>query len=202
MSYCTVSSGQAWLVKFIGPASFVIGAIVFAGMFYFGMSAGLYREMFHGGLSPTLVNLFWGMRSLGTLLAPWRGYGLKHIAVDGNSIYISDYFREAKLPLGDILEVSENRWIDLHPITIEFASSAPWSHYIRFMPKIRPLVPQWFPHPVAAELRDMIYWAKGANGSRTSCRRIPWPCRLPIGHEPFASKSRLIGIRPSRIVRA
>lgn len=64
------------------------------------------------------------------------------------------------MPLSDILAVSENRWIDLHPITIEFASSTPWGHFIKFMPKIRFLVPQWFSHPIVAELRDMVYWAK------------------------------------------
>ena len=162
MSYRVISSGQTWAVKFIGPASFVLGGLVFASMFYFGMFPGLYREMFEGVLSPALVDFFWGMWSLGGLFALWWGYRLKRIAVDGDSIYVSDYFREAKLPLGDILEVGENRWLDLHPITIEFASSTPWGHYIKFMPKIRVFVPQWFSHPIAAELRDMVYWAKAS----------------------------------------
>jgi hypothetical protein len=28
------------------------------------------------------------------------------------------------------------------------------------MPKVRILVPRWFSHPIVAELRDMVYWAK------------------------------------------
>ena len=163
MSYRVISSGQTLAVKWLGPATFLFGAAFFAGMFYLGLFAGLYRQMFHGGLSPAIMNFFWGMWSLGTLFALWWGYRLKRVAVDGDLIYISDYFREVKLPLSDILEITENRWIDLHPITIEFASSTPWGHYVRFMPKVRILVPQWFSHPIVAELRDMVYWAKAGH---------------------------------------
>ena len=160
MSYRVISSGQTLSVKIFGPAFFVIFAIFFAGMFHFGMFPRVYRVIFNGGLSPAVINLFWGMWSLGGLIAVWWGYRLKRIAVDGDSIYVSDYFREVKFPLSDILEVSENRWINLHPVTIEFAPSTPWGHYIKFMPKVRFLVPNWFSHPIVAELRDMVYWAK------------------------------------------
>jgi hypothetical protein len=160
MSYRVISSAQTWAMKFVGPAGFILGAAFFAGMFYFGLFAELYRAMFEGGLSPALIDLFWGMWCLGTLFTAWWGYRLKRVAVDGDSIYISDYFQEAKLPLSDILKVSENRWIQLHPITVEFAGRTPWGHYIKFMPKIRIFVPQWFSHPIVPELRDMVYWAR------------------------------------------
>jgi hypothetical protein len=166
MSYRVISSGQTFMVKLLGPVIFGIGALFFAGMFYLGLFPDLYRAMFHGGLPPALINLFWGMWCLGALFSLWWGYRLKRVAVDGESIYISDYVTQDKLPLSDILEVTENRWIDLHPITIEFASRTRWGHFIKFMPKVRVFVPKWFSHPIVAELRDMVYWAKA--GQRMS----------------------------------
>jgi hypothetical protein len=162
MSYRVISSAQTLSVKLSGPLVFVLGAGFVGAMVYFGAFPQIYRALFRGGLSPVALDVFWGMWCLGTLFACWWGYRLKRVAVDGDSIYLSDYFQEVELPLSDILAVTENRWIDLHPVTIEFASETPWGHYIKFMPKVRILVPQWFSHPIVAELRDMVYWARAS----------------------------------------
>src|SRR5258706_1047983 len=111
MNYRVISSGQTFLVKLLGPVVFGIGALFFAGMFYLGLFPDLYREIFHGILRPTLIDLFWGMWCLAALFSLWWGYRLKRVAVDGDFIYISDYFAEDKLPLSDILDVTANRWI-------------------------------------------------------------------------------------------
>ena len=166
MSYRVISSRQTLPTKVLGPAIFGLGALFFAGMFHLGLFPDLYQAMFHGGLPPALVNLFWGMWCLGALFSLWWGYRLKRVAVDGDCIYVSDYFTEDKLPLSDILAVTENRWLKGHPVTIEFASSTRWGHHIKFLPKVRVLVPSWVSHPIVAELRDMVYWAKA--GQRMS----------------------------------
>jgi hypothetical protein len=162
MSYRVISSAQTLSVKIMSPLMLVVGGCFFAGMFHLGLFPGIYRAMFHDGLSPVAVNIFWGLWSLIFLLSLWWGLRLKRVAVDGESIYISNYIQEVKLPLSDILDVRENRWIKTHPVAIAFASETPWGHTIRFMPKVRFLVPQWFSHPIVAELRDMVYWAKAS----------------------------------------
>jgi hypothetical protein len=80
--------------------------------------------------------------------------------VDGEAIHLSDFLTEATLPLDEVLDVSENRWLKIHPVTIEFAGATPWGHSVHFMPKIRFLVPSVVSHPIVAELRDMVRWAR------------------------------------------
>ncbi len=168
MSYRLISSRQTQAGWVMGPVLFVVGSAFFAGMFCLGWFEVIYHGMFRNGLSPVAMNLFWGAWFLLWLLSLWWNYRLKRVAVDGDSIYVSDFLQSVKLPLSDILGVTENRWIKTHPVTIEFAGATPWGHYVRFMPKIRFLVPQWVSHPIVAELRDMVRWAKA--GQRVSDR--------------------------------
>jgi hypothetical protein len=166
MSYRVISSRQTQAGWVVGPVLLVVGTVFFAGMFHLGWFPGIYRNMFPHELSPVFVNLFWGVWFLLWFLSLWWSFRLKRIAVDGDSIYVSDFLRSVKLPLSGILAITENRSIKAHPVTIEFAGATPWGHYVKFMPKIRFLVPHWISHPIVAELRDMVYWAKA--GERMS----------------------------------
>ena len=160
MSYRVISSRQTELGWVIGPLFFIAGTILLVGTIYFGWFDAYYRIAFPRGLSPVELNLFWGAWLLFCVISLWWNFRLKCVAVDGESIYISDFLQRAKLPLGEILGVSENRWIKIHPVIIEFAGATPWGHYVRFMPKVRFLVPSFLSHPIVAELRDMADWAK------------------------------------------
>jgi hypothetical protein len=160
MSYRVISSRQTELSWIIGPLFFIVATALLIGTLYFGWFAAYYRRVFPDGLSPVAANLFWGVWLLFCVLSLWWNYGLKRIAVDGESIYISDFLQHTKLPLGEILGVSENRWFKTHPVTIEFAGATPWGHHVKFIPKARFLVPNWVSHPIVGELRDMASWAK------------------------------------------
>jgi hypothetical protein len=172
-NYRIISSAQTLWVKLSGPIFFILGAVFFGGMFYFGLFPDISRLLFPNGVSPFLVNLFSGLWTLFGLVSGWWGYRLKRVAVDGDSIYISDYFEEVKLPLSTILDVRQNRWIRQHTITIEFSAGTPWGHKIKFMPKIRFLVPGWFSHPIVGELKDMVYWSKASDRVADQIQRQP-----------------------------
>ena len=78
---------------------------------------------------------------------------LKKVSLDGETLIVSNYFREIKIPAGLIERVTEIRWINIHPVTIHFRSVTEFGKQITFMPKIR-FFKSWSPHPVVAELEQ------------------------------------------------
>jgi len=90
----------------------------------------------------------------------WWSFALKRVAIDGDTIYISDYSREVALPLSAITEITENRWLKLHPVRIAFDRDTPWGRSIKFMPKLRFAMLNWLSHPVVAELREVAFAAR------------------------------------------
>jgi hypothetical protein len=91
----------------------------------------------------------------------WWGYGrLKRVRVDGTSLYISNYRKEITVPLREIRMVSENRWINIHPVTIEFWVGTAFGQRIVFMPQAQTFA-FFGSHPVVAELRRLAAEATG-----------------------------------------
>lgn len=179
MSYRVISSRQTEIGWVSAPLIFMAGTALLGGIFYFGWFPATYRRLFPAGLSPVGVNLVWGGWLLLSLFSLWWSFRLKRVAVDGETIRLSDF---PTLPLGEILDVSENRWLKIHPVTIEFADATPWGHSVHFMPKIRFLVPSLVSHPIVAELRDMVRWAR--LNQRISDKLQRDAMGLPRGSEP------------------
>lgn len=80
--------------------------------------------------------------------------GLKRVCVDSQNLYVSNYRREITVPLSMIASVTENRWINIHPVTVHFLSPTEFGQEITFMPTVRPFA-FWSRHPVVAELRQL-----------------------------------------------
>ena len=100
MSYRVISSRQTELSWIIGPLFFIVGTVLLIGTLYFGWFARLLSPSpFPDGLSAVATNLFWGAWLLFCVFSLWWNFGLKRVAVDGESIYISDFLQRAKLPL-------------------------------------------------------------------------------------------------------
>jgi len=90
----------------------------------------------------------------------WGGIRLKRVQVDGSMLYVSNYVEEIAVPLRDVTEVTENRWINIHPVTIHLHSETAFGSSITFMPTIR-FFAFWSSHPIVAELEAMVDQARG-----------------------------------------
>jgi hypothetical protein len=143
-----LSSSQTFFVKFFGPALIVPAA------------AYLLLLSLRGRGFPGAFANPWLVMAGGFGYSLWWSFILKRVAVAGDSIYISDYSREVRVPLSAITEVTENRWLKLHPVSIAFDRETPWGSSIKFMPKMRFLAFGWVSHPVVAELRDLAFTAR------------------------------------------
>ena len=95
---------------------------------------------------------------VGSLFICWSSVQLKRVWVDGKKIYISNYLKKITLPLNTIKSVSENRWINIHPVTIYFRRPTEFGSKIMFMPKFRMFL-FWGSHPVVNEIKRMVQQA-------------------------------------------
>jgi hypothetical protein len=100
-----------------------------------------------------MKGLFLVMWPVGSAFIYWWCIRLKRVRMDETYLYVSNYRREARIPLRQVAAVSENRWVNIHPVTIEFRSSTEFGDRVIFMPKMRWLG-FWTSHPVVAQIRE------------------------------------------------
>jgi hypothetical protein len=150
----TLSSAQTWWIKYLNPSAFalvMIGQGVWLGVI-------LYRPPLVSSVSGAwqLLVLFCIVATLLTFLIAWQGLPLKRVRMDDEALYISNYFREIRVPLSNMEHVSEflgrrqgNR------VTITLRDDTPFGREVVFMPPL-----SWSRRgkvdPVVGELRALI----------------------------------------------
>ncbi len=135
-----LSSLQTVLMKIIFPALWIPGwGFVTLMMFLSGVNHG----------DPFAFLFAW---LVGSALILWSSIGLKEVSVDDHFLYVSNYLKEISIPLSDIYDVTENVWINIHPVTIHLKSPSEFGNKITFMPKTR-FFAFFSSHPVVRELK-------------------------------------------------
>jgi hypothetical protein len=181
----TISSGQTFFVKFIFPAFWI--TVFGAG------TLGLFLASFRDNTDAALESMKWlflAMWLLGSAFLYWSCARLKRVRMDGESLYISNYREEIRVALHDVSAVSENRWLSIHPVTVEFCGDSAFGNRIVFIPKVR-WWGAWRSHSIVSELRDAARQV-GASGfttavdvndasSETSGSKNVWTRRIKIG---------------------
>lgn len=165
MNSLTLSSRQTFVMKFVFPAFWIT-------IFGFG-TVMLWSGAMHGKGGapppPEMKYLFLAVWFAGTSFILWLCTPLKRVRVDDRSIHISNYRREISVPLGAIDRVTENRWVNIHPVTIHFRTPTEFGDRVTFIPKAR-MFGFLSSHPVVAELRTL---ASTPPGQRDRFQRKP-----------------------------
>ena len=91
---------------------------------------------------------------MGAAFTYWSCAPLKEVSVDDNFLYVSNYLKEFAIPLSEICDVTENVWINIHPVTIHLKSPSEFGNKIVFMPKRR-MFALFGSHPVVSELKEL-----------------------------------------------
>lgn len=144
----TLSSAQTFLMKVVFPVVWITG---------FGLGTlVLWVGAMHGsnGESPPYNDKWWFLIAwiAGSTFLLWGCARLKKVRMGGGHLYVSNYWREIKVPVAAIASVTENRWTNIHPVTIHFRVRTEFGQRIIFMPSVR-LLP-WASHPVVQELLE------------------------------------------------
>jgi hypothetical protein len=148
----TLSSRLTFITKTVFPACWILGFGAIAALFWTSRS-----------LPAETGWLFLAAWTAGALSFWWWCIPLKKVRVNGGDLYVSNFQKEIVVPLNFIESVSENRWVNVHPVTVHFRGDTEFGRKISFMPKARVMF-FWSSHPVVDELRRMV--AVAAKGSR------------------------------------
>lgn len=141
----TISSSLTIWYKFILPGIFLVLLAmnvvdVVRGQFYFPREAPIPLII--------LIAIAW------VVFIVWAIVKLKKVSIDRDFLYVSDYFRETRIPLGDIYDVTEFRWLNVHPVTIHLKKPSEFGDKIVFAPPYRHFG-FFTSHPVVDELKQM-----------------------------------------------
>jgi hypothetical protein len=146
----TISSAQTFLMKVVFPVVW-IGGFAIGTMAMFLGAEGMHDRARH----PAPFEMKWVFllaTAAGSAFIYWCCIRLKRVSVDESSLVISNYLENVVVPLREIEEVTENRWINIHPVTLHFRHETAFGRSVVFMPTVR-----WFgflsSHPVVEELR-------------------------------------------------
>jgi hypothetical protein len=140
-------------MKFVFPV-FWIGGFGFETVLLFGAD-----HLGHRPPQPDMKWAFLGILLVGGTIIYWSCVRLKRVVMTDSELRISNYRREIVVPLSEVDEVTVNRWVNLHPVTVQFARRTDFGHRIVFMPKARPLG-FFSAHPIVGELRAAAAIAK------------------------------------------
>jgi hypothetical protein len=143
----TISSAYTFWIKFVYPTLWIPGFGFGTFILWSGLAHGK-----NGGAPPEVIkDLFAIIWVTGTAFFLWLGIQLKRVRIDAQNLYVSQWFREITVPIREISNVTENRWINLHPVTIHFKKVTACGRSVMFMPTIR--LALWSAHPIVAELQ-------------------------------------------------
>jgi hypothetical protein len=95
---------------------------------------------------------------LGAVCLVWFCAPLKRVRAGDSALYVSNYLKEISVPVRLIDCVTENRWINIHPVTIHLSGDTEFGRKIVFMPKAR-MALVWSLHPVVGEIERLAQTA-------------------------------------------
>lgn len=145
----TLSSAQTIIVKIAVPVFLIFLSIRLAFLKLNSMS---YQSP--DSLPSESIWLVFAIWIIVTCLLLWSCLKLKRVRADTKNLYVSNYFREIEIPFSMIENVTENRWLNVHPVTIHLNAPSEFGRKITFMPKTR-LFGFWTDHPVVEEIKRM-----------------------------------------------
>jgi hypothetical protein len=150
----TLSSLQTVLVKPILPVIWIfVGSIQTIAMFLGPVPSR--------NAAPVWFLLLFVAGGCGII---WESIRMKWVSVDSHYLYVSNYLKEISIPLSEICNVTENRWLNSHPVTIHLRSSSDFGDKIVFMPKVR-FFGFYSSHPVVRELKGLA----SSRGAKLNC---------------------------------
>ena len=141
----TISSKQTFLMKIIFP-------LIWIPFFGIGAIGAVFNAKINTDFSALYFIFLW---LAGSAFIYWSCIRLKKVSVSGDFLYISNYFKEIQIPLSNIEKITENIWINIHPVTIHLRHSSEFGKKIVFMPTLR-FFAFFSAHPIVSELENLV----------------------------------------------
>ena len=148
-----LSSKQTFLLKIILPTFFIVMMLTaFLGIILSARGRELVVLIF---IFPLIG--FGGVFSMYLTVMRY-----KKVSVDERFLYVSNYRKEIKIPISDIADVTEIKWIRTRPITIYLKNDSEFGRKIVFMPKFNGFR-IFADNPIVAGLKEAAKIAENNN---------------------------------------
>ncbi len=108
-----------------------------------------------GGATPAHRALLLIIYGLGSWFLLRLAIPLKRVQLDGKKLLVSNYIVEREIPINQVAEVRQNRWLNLRPVIITFRTSTPFGNRIAFIPQGSFQVMFWKEDKIVNELRRL-----------------------------------------------
>jgi hypothetical protein len=141
------------MITFSSRLTFIY-KVIFPVIWISGFGLGMINVELAHNLPLAVKFTFAGCWVLGTVFIMWLCTPLKRVRTDNSALYVSNYLKEISVPVGLIDCVTENRWINIHPVTIHLSADTEFGRKIVFMPKAR-MALVWSRHPVVGEIERL-----------------------------------------------
>jgi hypothetical protein len=142
------------MVRTLSSAFTFIYKYVYTFFWLFGFGGAVVVIIFDSGWSKNgwAAVLIW---VLGAVSA-WMFCGrLKRVRMDEKHLYISNYLQEIRVPLRNVIDIRNDVWIGIQPVTLQFSPLTSFGSSVVFMPKIR-FRNIGGPHPVVKEIEEAV----------------------------------------------
>jgi hypothetical protein len=155
-----LSSAWTFVTKFVFPIFWIVAFGSAALSFWFGggiISAwlGVPSAGKSNPPPPGMDFVFLGVWIVGSIFILWFSVRLKRVSMDARQLLVSNYRREISIPFNAILDVRQNRWVNLRPVTIYLREATEFGDRITFMPKQRMVFRTWRVDPIVDELKQL-----------------------------------------------
>jgi hypothetical protein len=134
--------------KFIVPALWLVAGIA-ASIWYLRLPASDRPDP---SFPIQWIVLVWWL--IVGIVVLWTAKLIKKVTIDGKDLIVSNYFREVRIPFGNISRVSQSKALREKMVRIDFNIPTPFGRNIRFVPGMSFTLP-WKEHPIVAELRGL-----------------------------------------------
>ena len=149
-----LSSDFTFLMKYIFPVAW----FVLMGWGTLGLITHPAEVVYNGVRGSAPPSAKWSFLVMwlgGTAVSLWFGRRLKRVVLDGDTLIVSNYFSESRIPLSAVFDVKERGWLD-RTISIEFIDPSLFGGAVHFMPVGRSRLAFWREDEMVTELRRLV----------------------------------------------
>jgi len=86
---------------------------------------------------------------------------LKRVRFDGTHLWISNWRREIVVPVSEVVDVYQQKWLSTSPVTITFASRSEFGESVQYMPPFS--FGMWGEDPEVTMLREIATASRAAS---------------------------------------
>jgi hypothetical protein len=96
------------------------------------------------------------MLVVGTVFIAWTCLPLKRVYLTERGFLVSNYLEEAEVPFGNVERITQNRWLNIRPVTLHLRRESEFGSRIVFLPAGIGRLAFWREDELVAELRELV----------------------------------------------